>query len=162
MRLSLTLRAIAATVIPITVAGVIPLWLLSDALPIVIARWRWLFLVPMIAGISFSTWSVVLFAVVGRGTLAPIDPPTVFVARGPYVFTRNPMYVGVSCWLLGFAALTNTRILWWYALGVMLGFHVFVVLYEEPNLRRRFGASYEAYTANVPRWLGRRRGTRSS
>jgi len=159
VRLSLMLRSVAATAIPITVAGIGPLWLISATTPIAIAPWRWIFLAPMVAGVCFGAWSVVLFAIVGRGTLAPIDPPTAFVARGPYQFTRNPMYVGVSCWLLGLAALTNARILWWYALGAMLGFHAFVVLYEEPNLRRRFGASYDAYTQHVPRWLGRRRGT---
>ena len=162
MRLSLILRSSAATAIPVTVAGIVPWWLLSGATPVAIAPSRWIFLAPMIAGICFGAWGIVLFAVVGRGTLAPIDPPTVFVARGPYQFTRNPMYVGVSCWLLGLAALTNARILWWYAIGVMLAFHAFVVLYEEPNLRRRFGASYETYTQNVPRWLGRRRGTHAA
>ena len=36
-----------------------------------------------------------------------------------------------------------------------LGFHIFVLAYEEPTLRQTFGTQFEAYTANVPRWVPR-------
>ena len=158
MRVPLPLRAVLATAMPITVAGVVPWLLLGRAFPAVQA-WRLVLLLPMLGGLAFGAWAVALFATVGRGTLAPIDPPTVFVARGPYRLTRNPMYLGVACWLLSLSALTGARVLLWYALAVLFGFHAFVVLVEEPGLRRRFGASYEKYTQRVPRWLGRRHRT---
>ncbi len=159
MRLPLALRAILATLIPILVAFIGPWVALGGALPMPASYWRLIFLVPMLLGIALLAWCIVIFAQYGRGTLAPLDPPTVFVARGPYLVTRNPMYVGVSSWLLGVAALTDARLLWWYALITMAAFHFFVRLVEEPLLRRRFGATYDDYTRNVPRWLGRRRGT---
>lgn len=161
LRLPLAFRAVLATALPITVAGVVPWLMLGGVWPRVPA-WRYAFLAPMLAGLAFAAWSMLLFATVGRGTLAPVDPPRVFVADGPYRFTRNPMYVGVTCWLLGLAALTASRDLLWYAALVPVGFHLFVRLVEEPMLRRRFGATYEAYTRRVPRWLGRRRGTRET
>jgi len=162
VKIPLAVRAPLATAIPLTVAGVVPWLLLGETLPRAVPAWRLVFLVPMLAGLGFGAWSIVLFAVAGRGTLAPIDPPTIFVARGPYEVTRNPMYVGVALWLVGLAALTGQRSLAWYALIVIAWFHLFVVLVEEPGLRRRFGTFYEAYVRRVPRWLGRRRGTHSA
>ena len=43
-----------------------------------------------------------------------------------------------------------------YAGALALTFHVFVVLYEEPTLRRQFGDDYEDYCRRVPRWWPRR------
>ncbi|MBM3907667.1 MAG: isoprenylcysteine carboxylmethyltransferase family protein [Gemmatimonadetes bacterium] len=160
-QLPLSLRALLATAIPVTVAGVVPWLMLGGALPRVPA-WRYGLLVPMLGGLALALWGIVLFATRGRGTLAPVSPPTQFVACGPYRFTRNPMYVGVTCWLLGLAMFTGARALLWYAVLVPVGFHMFVRFVEEPKLRRRFGAEYEAYTQRVPRWLGRRRGTREA
>lgn len=93
------------------------------------------------------------FAVVGRGTLAPVDPPKTLVVEGLYRYVRNPMYVGVMTVLLGEAAAFVSRALLAYAAAVLAAFHLFVVLYEEPALRRRFGASYERYCARVGRWV---------
>lgn len=157
MRLPLAVRAVLAMAIPITVAGIVPWVLLEPTLP-PIPPWRYLMVIPMAGGLLFAGWAVLLFFQHGRGTLAPIDPPTVFVAHGPYRVTRNPMYVGITCWLLSWAALTGSRVLTWYALLLPVGFHLFVRFVEEPVLRRRFGAAYETYTRQVPRWIvGERR-----
>lgn len=97
------------------------------------------------------------FAVSGRGTLAPIDPPRKLVRVGLYRHVRNPMYVGVVTALAGEALFFESRALAFYALIVWLVFHVFVVLYEEPHLRDAFGADYETYREAVPRWVPRLR-----
>jgi protein-S-isoprenylcysteine O-methyltransferase Ste14 len=98
------------------------------------------------------TWD---FAFQGLGTPAPIDPPKLLVAKGLYRYLRNPMYVGVELIVLGQAILFQSRRLVIYAAVVALGFHLFVILYEEPELRRKFGASYEEYCKTVPRWIPR-------
>jgi protein-S-isoprenylcysteine O-methyltransferase Ste14 len=150
----LAIRAVLAMALPATVAGLVP-WLLLDGVTLGhLSLWRLLCLVPMIAGLLLLIASIVLFAVDGHGTLAPVDPPLVFVARGPYRVTRNPMYVGVALWLIGLASLTADLRLAGYALCVLGAFHLFVMFIEEPSLRRRFGAPYEAYTQRVPRWIG--------
>jgi protein-S-isoprenylcysteine O-methyltransferase Ste14 len=95
------------------------------------------------------------FAVWGRGTPAPIDAPRKFVSRGLYRYVRNPMYLGVLSVILGWAAIFQTTKLLWYALGVSLSFHLFVLIYEEPHLRRVFGREYEDYCGRVNRWLPR-------
>lgn len=105
-----------------------------------------------IGGVIYA-WCVWDFAAFGRGTPAPIDAPKKLVVRGLYQYTRNPMYVGVLTILLGWAVLFNAPGLLIYALCVGLGFHLFVVFYEEPHLQKLFGSSYEEYRARVGRWL---------
>jgi protein-S-isoprenylcysteine O-methyltransferase Ste14 len=97
------------------------------------------------------------FAVIGRGTPAPIDAPKRLVTRGPYAVARNPMYVGMLLALVGWLALYPTAALAIYAAAVALGFHVWVVFYEEPHLRRVFGAEYDDYCSRVGRWFPRLR-----
>ena len=95
------------------------------------------------------------FGVTGRGTPAPIDPPKILVARGLYRYVRNPMYVGVALVLLGESILFASARVLGYALCVCLAFHLFVLFYEEPGLRRKFGDSYVDYCHRVNRWLPR-------
>jgi len=93
------------------------------------------------------------FVVAGRGTPAPIDPPEHLVVRGLYRLVRNPMYVGVVLCVSGEAIIFASARLLIYAVLLFLCFHVFVVAFEEPTLRRKFGSSYVQYCATVPRWV---------
>ena len=88
----------------------------------------------------------------GKGTLAPIDPPRHLVVSGLYRYTRNPMYNGVLAVLLGQAWLFGSMSVLTYALFVLVAFHLFVVVYEEPVLESQFQESYVAYRRAVPRW----------
>jgi protein-S-isoprenylcysteine O-methyltransferase Ste14 len=97
------------------------------------------------------------FARSGRGTLSPVDPPKELVVRGLYRYVRNPMYLSVTLVILGELLLTRSRGLFIYWLVWFIGANLFVIGYEEPNLRARFGASYERYTARVGRWIPRLR-----
>ena len=114
-----------------------------------------------LAGTTILLWCVRDFAVRGRGTLAPVDPPKELVAEGLYRWVRNPMYVGVVTVLLGHALWFGSRTLLVYAACVLTGFHLFVTLYEEPTLEARFGDSYRRYRASVSRWVPRRPTARS-
>ena len=95
------------------------------------------------------------FALKGRGTPAPIAPPEHLVVSGLYRHVRNPMYVALVTILFGQALLLGSVALLEYAAIAWLLFHVFVLAYEEPTLRRQFGSSYDAYRAHVPRWWPR-------
>ena len=95
------------------------------------------------------------FAIVGRGTPAPFDPPKFLVKNLLYRHVRNPMYIGAilisgSQALLYKPVITGLLV---YALGFWLCAHLFVLLYEEPHLRKVFGAEYEEYCRRVPRWF---------
>jgi protein-S-isoprenylcysteine O-methyltransferase Ste14 len=104
------------------------------------------------AGAAVAIWCILTFALVGRGTPAPFDPPRRLVVRGPYRHVRNPMYLGAGLALAGAALFYETGVLWAYAGGFLLLTHVFVVMYEEPTLRRTFGEDYERYCRQVRRW----------
>jgi protein-S-isoprenylcysteine O-methyltransferase Ste14 len=95
------------------------------------------------------------FAIVGLGTPAIIDPPKRLVAKGLHRRVRNPMYVGVISIVFGESILFRLFDLVAYALILCLMFHLFVVFYEEPTLRKKFGADYEEYCKAVPRWIPR-------
>ncbi len=115
--------------------------------------------VPQIAGMIIGTiggaialWCVFTFAFIGKGTPAPFDPPRRLVIRGPYRFVRNLMYIGAGLALLGAALFYGSSSILIYAGVFFLATHLFVVLYEEPTLRRTFGAEYQAYCHRVGRW----------
>ncbi|MGH9905327.1 MAG: methyltransferase family protein, partial [Pyrinomonadaceae bacterium] len=85
----------------------------------------------------------------------PVDPPKHLVVRGLYRYVRNPMYVLVVIVLIGEAIFfMSLAVLIWAGVFIVLA-SLFVMFYEEPYLRRRFGESYERYTQTVGRWIPR-------
>ena len=106
-------------------------------------------------GAALALTCILTFAVVGRGTPAPFDPPRRLVMQGPYRFIRNPMYVGAGLAVAGAALFYQSIALLGYAVLFLAVTHVFVVLYEEPTLRRTFAGDYEAYCQRVGRWWPR-------
>ncbi len=110
-----------------------------------------------VLGGALAAWCVLTFALVGRGTPAPFDPPRRLVVSGPYRRLRNPMYVGAVLALAGAALFYESAVLFGYAAVFFLVAHLFVTLYEEPALKRTFGPEYDAYRARAGRWLPRRR-----
>jgi protein-S-isoprenylcysteine O-methyltransferase Ste14 len=148
-----------SVLVPGSVAGLVPWWIRRAAgepqlaeSPLAVVPG----LVLLCAGLGIYLRCVTDFGSAG-GTPAPIDPPKQLVVRGLYRFSRNPMYVGVLSVIAGQALLFASWRLALYAAAIFGMFHGFVVLYEEPTLRRQFGASYEDLCARVPRWLGRPR-----
>ena len=95
------------------------------------------------------------FALEGRGTPAPVAPTETLVASGSYQYVRNPIYTAVLLIITGQALFFGSRALVAYAGVLWLAFHAFVIAYEEPTLRRRYGASYHVYSAHVGRWRPR-------
>ncbi len=144
-----------ALIVPGTVLGYIPLFILTrssaemqfhgtlaDFMAIVLATFA----------IANLLWCVFDFGRTGRGTPAPIDPPRHLVIRGPYRCTRNPMYLSVTTILLCESFIFRSIPIMIYACILALGFHLFIVLVEEPSLRNRFGEEYARYRERVPRW----------
>jgi protein-S-isoprenylcysteine O-methyltransferase Ste14 len=144
-------------VVPGTVAGWVPFrftrWQVQPALvgePSRAAGW-----LLVVAGVASLVESVLRFAVVGLGTPAPVAPPSRLVVSGQYRHVRNPMYVAVVAVVIGQGLVLGSVALLLYGLVLWLFFSGFVLLYEEPTLRARFGASYEAYRRGVRRWWPR-------
>ncbi len=143
--------AIFTVVVPGTLAGAVPLLAFRHGPP---ANWAGAALVT--AGVAVYLWSATSFVRFGEGTPNPLDAPRRVVASGPYRFVRNPMYIAVVGTIAGEAVLFASWALAVYALGLAIAFHLFVVGYEEPTLRARFGAAYWEYTMSVRRWMPRR------
>jgi len=149
---------IFTVVVPGTVTVLAPRWLLSSARPVDLPpALRFVGWPVLCLGVSVYLWCAWDFAVAGRGTPAPIDPPKTLVARGLYRHVRNPMYLGILSILVAEAFLFRSRALLAYAATVFGFFFMFVVFYEEPALQRQFGGAYERYRRQVPRWIPRLR-----
>ena len=144
---------------PTMIAGLVPWW---------ISRWQVLQAsffglasvraagVALIAiGIPVLLESFARFALQGQGTPAPVAPTRPLVVTGSYRYVRNPIYLAVTAIILGQGLLFGNVTLLVYGALLALGFHIFVLAYEEPTLRQTFGTQFEAYTANVPRWVPR-------
>jgi protein-S-isoprenylcysteine O-methyltransferase Ste14 len=95
------------------------------------------------------------FAMRGKGTPLPLDPPKKLVVEGPYRIVRNPMYWSVASVMLGEAAVFHSPALANLVLVFLVGVVLFVLSIEEPALKQKFGAEYEEYCRRVPRWLPR-------
>lgn len=120
--------------------------------PEVLGVWQVLGMLLAAGGGMLALWCVLTFAFIGRGTPAPFDAPRELVVSGPYRVVRNPMYIGATLALLGAMIYYQLMSLLCYtALFFVLG-HLFVVLYEEPHLRRVFGEEYGQYCQRVNRW----------
>jgi protein-S-isoprenylcysteine O-methyltransferase Ste14 len=119
------------------------------------ATWRWIAAVPSVLGFAVALRCVWDFGRTGHGTPAPLVPPTKLVVVGFYRYVRNPMYLGfitgwVGLWVVfGRANLAALMV----ASAIVLFVVSFVLLYEEPTLRKTFGAEYEDYCRNVRRWV---------
>jgi protein-S-isoprenylcysteine O-methyltransferase Ste14 len=138
---------------PGVMAGVVP-WLLTgwDAYDMPLAL-RVAGGILTVAGAAFLIQAFVRFVVEGLGTPAPVAPPERLVVGGVYRWVRNPMYVAVVATILGQALLLGRLVLVAWAAIFWAVTASYVRLYEEPNLRRRFGADYEEYCRTVRAWL---------
>jgi protein-S-isoprenylcysteine O-methyltransferase Ste14 len=145
-------RAIAAFVaLPGLVAFAIPIAIgISTHRPV---RQAGFAAIPLCLGTLLLLWCVREFYTAGRGTLAPWDPPRHLVTNGPYAVSRNPTYICVVTILIGWCVLWDSRTLIVYTVSFAIGFHLRVLLFEEPRATRQFGAERQSYRARVPRWL---------
>lgn len=140
--------------------------LVAGLFPCLIAHGGWAFTAPvsigpwlggglLAAGVCVLILTIWAFAFVGHGTLAPWDAPTALVDGGLYRWVRNPMYLGVLAVILGQGFLWGSLGVFAYAALVAVGFHLRVVHFEEPSLRRQFGEQFAVYLGAVPRWIPR-------
>jgi protein-S-isoprenylcysteine O-methyltransferase Ste14 len=135
----------------------LPSWLGFDSDTAGAARWRWVAAVPSVLGFAVAVRCIWDFGRTGHGTPAPMAPPQRLVVMGPYRYVRNPMYLGffagwAGLWVI-FGRASVAAIAW--ACAVLAAVALFVALYEQPTLRRKFGADYEEYCRNVRAWIPR-------
>ena len=153
-------RAAAGTIFflvvaPGVVAGLVP-WVLtgwsSSGPPVWLQAAGW---IAVAAGTGVLLEAFARFVSEGIGTPAPVAPTNELVVGGLYRYVRNPMYLAVAALILGQAAILGSWLLVAYAAAFLATVWSFVHWYEEPSLRRRFGAAYDEYASRVPGWWPR-------
>ena len=109
----------------------------------------------ILVGAGFITvcYLIKLFLKFGQGTPVPFDPAKKLIYRGLYRHTRNPMYLSHLLIFFGEFLLTGYTILLVYLVLAWFGFHLFIIRWEEPDLKKRLGRPYLKYIRRVPRWL---------
>jgi protein-S-isoprenylcysteine O-methyltransferase Ste14 len=148
--------AIFTVLVPATMAGYVP-WRLRGHAPLALTGLEegvaiLITAVGVCIYLHTAFWGL---AWIGGGTPAPIAPTQTLVVRGLHRFVRNPIYLGVLLAIAGQAWLFRSRDTAIYLACLWLAFHLFVLLYEEPTLKKQFGAEYERYRERVPRWIPR-------
>jgi protein-S-isoprenylcysteine O-methyltransferase Ste14 len=155
---ALYLRNLFFTIIhPGLVAGLIPYWILGnkwkEQFSLAFHFYQYLGIIFFSAGLFILLSCIIRFALVGHGTLSPIDPTKKLVTSGFYRYTRNPMYLGVLIILIGETMFFKSYHLIIYMAIITLIFNLFIMAVEEPRLRRDFGEEFRHYCNKVRRWL---------
>lgn len=157
---SKTLRWLGALIftvlVPGTVTVVLPYYILGRSFAFVSQFWS----LPqsggfvlLLLGLGVYLRCLWDFVVAGRGLPSPVDHPKNLVVRGLYRYVRNPMYLGVLSILLSEVLVSGSLALLQYTALWLLVVNVAVLVYEEPNLKSRFGQSYDQYCRHVRRWI---------
>jgi protein-S-isoprenylcysteine O-methyltransferase Ste14 len=104
------------------------------------------------AGAGMAAWGARTFQEADT-SISPHDPATTLVETGPYQYTRNPIYIGMTAVYSGITLLLNN--LWGVLLlpGVLTAMERGIIEREEAYLRVKFGDAYDEYTERIPRWL---------
>lgn len=147
--------ALFFVVAPGVVVGLVPWWLTRWELRPAPMAVRALGALVLVVTLPVLVSAFVRFVRDGLGTPAPVAPTERLVVSGAYRYVRNPMYVAVIGAIVAQALLLGQPVLLGYAALVAALVVRFVRLYEEPVLRRQFGAEYEAYRRAVPGWVPR-------
>jgi len=141
-------------VVPTTAIGYLPYaltgWL---ARPPLFPGARGLGIALFVAALPLFVAFNLRFVFEGGGTPAPIAPTRHLVVGGPFRSVRNPGYVAVLALVTAQGLVFGSVRVLAYAGALLVAFHLFVVLYEEPTLRQRFGSEYDRYCRRVPRWF---------
>jgi protein-S-isoprenylcysteine O-methyltransferase Ste14 len=124
--------------------------------PLAVPAYRYLALTAGVAILLGGLWLIVgawkLFKRTGQDP-KPWKPTPEIVSSGPYRFTRNPMYLGLTCIQIGVGLALNNLWISLLAAFSLLAVHFIAVLPEENYLTEKFGDSYRGYLVKVRRYL---------
>jgi len=150
-----TYKIARSFILPLTVLVLVPYSIHTWLTPLTFSNGGSIALgfVFILMGTSFLAWTTALFAAYGNGTLAPWDPTEKLVLLGPYRYVRNPMIIAVIMTIIGESLLFASLHLFAWAAIFWLIYHLWCVLWEEPQLELKYGRPYLYYREHVPRWV---------
>lgn len=148
------IKQLFSFILPVTVLIIVPLSIESN----ISAQNTWTLFIGILiitGGLYIMSATISTFIRIGKGTLAPWSPTRKLITGGMYGYVRNPMIMGVLTVLIGQSiAIMSLNILIWTGIFFLIN-NLFFVVYEEPNLEKKFGDEYREYKKNVPRWIPR-------
>jgi protein-S-isoprenylcysteine O-methyltransferase Ste14 len=106
----------------------------------------------LVIGLGFIASARMHFVRTGQSPV-PWKPSPELILKGPYLVTRNPMYLGITLFEIGFGLAVNNLWISLFAIPALLTVHFIAVLPEEKYLSKKFGDSYNTYRARVRRYL---------
>ncbi len=153
--------------LPTAITGLILILAIYLVFPIIFIRINEYFALPVInftvvkplgllfiiGGLSFLVYLIFLFDRQGKGTPVPTQPTKKLIISGPYKYTRNPMYLTHMVVLSGIFIFSGYLLLLLDIFLTWLVLQLFLVCFEEPNLKKKFGKEYREYLQKIPRWL---------
>jgi protein-S-isoprenylcysteine O-methyltransferase Ste14 len=103
-------------------------------------------------GLGVALASIRRFKAAGTN-LDPLKPATAILTEGPYRWSRNPIYIGLTAAYAGIGIAVDAPWVWVLLPPTLVVMHYGVIAREERYLERKFGAEYLDYKASVRRWL---------
>jgi len=149
------LKQILSFILPVTVLVVVPLWIEKNR-TIHISYSFLLGSILILSGLIIMFFCISSFIRIGKGTLAPWSPTKKLIIKGLYRYVRNPMILGVLIVLLGEALIISSENILIWAGSFFIINTIYFIIYEEPNLEKRFGTEYREYKRHVSMWIPRR------
>ena len=147
-------KQIFSFILPFTVLVIVPLWIEKNR-TLQMSVHLFAGLIVILVGLTIMVITISSFIRIGKGTLAPWSPTKKLVVKGLYKYVRNPMILGVFTVLLGEAlTLWSKNILAWAGTFFIIN-TIYFIIYEEPDLEKKFGDDYREYKKHVSRWLPR-------
>lgn len=148
------IKQIISLILPVAVLIIVPYYIETDiSIPHILVLLTGLFIICI--GLFVMIMTISLFMRIGKGTLAPWSPTNKLVLDGMYGHVRNPMIIGVLIVLIGESiAILSLHIFIWAVIFFLVN-NIFFVIYEEPDLEKKFGIEYQEYKKKVPRWIPR-------
>lgn len=146
------LKQLSSFILPVTVLILVPFSIENNlsvrSLPALVAGVGF-----MGIGLSVMILTIASFKRIGKGTLAPWSPTKKLVVSGMHAYVRNPMIMGVLAVLIGESAAVLSLNIFLWAIVFFIINTVYFILYEEPDLERKFGDEYREYRKHVRRWI---------
>ena len=130
-------------------------WLLDHFFPqfrFIYGRFKYFGLIILLIGLTTTFWSFYLFKK-NKTPILPGQKPTFMVVEGLYKFTRNPMYLGVTIGLFGFAFYFGNALSFLSPLAFFIVINIVYVPFEEKLMKQIFGKQYLDYKKKVRRWV---------
>jgi|SRR3989344_1300597 len=145
-----TIEILVSSIIVAYVGQTVDSWLTIHS---IFSYWATLTgVVVLLFGIVVRIWATVAFSR-NKVKVLQLSAPDTLVQDGPYAYSRNPLYVGIFCMVLGVALLLGSVTAVLFSVLLLFFANWWIQTREEPSLLKKFGDSYKNYLQVTRRWV---------